>query len=64
MSSIQRVLVTGHHGYIGSVMAPALAHRRYDVVGLVGSQHAHAPRERDAGVGPGPADSAVQGVES
>jgi nucleoside-diphosphate-sugar epimerase len=34
MSPIQRVLVTGHHGYIGSVMAPALAHRGYDVVGL------------------------------
>ena len=29
-----RVLVTGHRGYIGSVMAPTLKERGYDVVGL------------------------------
>lgn len=29
-----RVLVTGHHGYIGSVTAPLLAQARHDVVGL------------------------------
>ena len=29
-----RVLLTGHRGYIGSVMAPALQDRGYDVVGL------------------------------
>ena len=29
-----RVLVTGHHGYIGSVMAPVLQARGYDVVGV------------------------------
>ena len=29
-----RVLLTGHEGYIGSVMAPALAARGHDVVGL------------------------------
>jgi nucleoside-diphosphate-sugar epimerase len=29
-----RVLVTGHEGYIGSIMAPALAARGHDVVGL------------------------------
>jgi nucleoside-diphosphate-sugar epimerase len=29
-----RVLVTGHEGYIGSVMAPALLESGYDVVGL------------------------------
>ena len=29
-----RVLVTGHHGYIGSVTAPALAAAGHDVVGL------------------------------
>ena len=34
MSSERRVLVTGHQGYIGSVLAPMLADRGYDVVGL------------------------------
>ena len=29
-----RILVTGHEGYIGSVMAPLLAERGHDVVGL------------------------------
>jgi len=29
-----RVLVTGHHGYIGSVLAPLLAEAGHDVVGL------------------------------
>ena len=29
-----RVLVTGHHGYIGSVLAPILAAAGHDVVGL------------------------------
>src|ERR1700693_4485138 len=29
-----RVLVTGHHGYIGSVMAPYLVSAGHDVVGL------------------------------
>ena len=29
-----RVLITGHHGYLGSVMAPYLAARGHDVVGL------------------------------
>lgn len=29
-----RVLVTGHHGYIGSVVAPQLAEAGHDVVGL------------------------------
>jgi nucleoside-diphosphate-sugar epimerase len=30
----KRVLITGHNGYIGSVMAPLLAHAGYTVVGL------------------------------
>lgn len=30
----QRVLVTGHNGYVGSIMAPALQAAGYDVVGL------------------------------
>src|SRR5439155_13494723 len=29
-----KVLVTGHHGYIGSVLAPMLRHAGHDVVGL------------------------------
>jgi nucleoside-diphosphate-sugar epimerase len=29
-----RVLVTGHHGYIGSVLAPILRDAGHDVVGL------------------------------
>jgi nucleoside-diphosphate-sugar epimerase len=31
---VTRVLVTGHRGYIGSVMAPHLARQGYDVLGL------------------------------
>ncbi len=34
VSSIMRVLVTGHRGYIGSVLVTVLRHARYDVVGL------------------------------
>ena len=29
-----RILVTGHHGYIGSVLAPMLRTAGHDVVGL------------------------------
>ena len=29
-----RVLVTGHHGYIGSILVPLLANAGHDVVGL------------------------------
>jgi nucleoside-diphosphate-sugar epimerase len=32
--SVKRVLVTGHKGYIGSVMMPCLAEAGYEVVGL------------------------------
>lgn len=34
MSSRKRVLMTGHHGYIGSVMAPMFRSAGHDVVGL------------------------------
>lgn len=34
MKNRMRVLITGHRGYIGSVMAPYLARNGYDVVGL------------------------------
>ena len=34
MTRPQRILVTGHEGYIGSVMAPLLSRAGYDVVGL------------------------------
>ena len=34
ISRRQRILVTGHHGYIGSVMAPWLATLGFEVVGL------------------------------
>lgn len=34
MNSPQRVLVTGHRGYLGSVMAPHLVREGFDVVGL------------------------------
>ena len=34
MSKAKRILITGHNGYIGSVMAPHLASAGYDVVGL------------------------------
>src|SRR3970282_1572105 len=33
-STAMRVLVTGHHGYIGAVLAPALREAGHDVVGL------------------------------
>jgi len=33
-TTIRRVLVTGHHGYIGSVLAPYLQQAGYDVAGL------------------------------
>lgn len=31
---MQRILITGHNGYLGSVIAPYLVSRGYDVVGL------------------------------
>jgi nucleoside-diphosphate-sugar epimerase len=31
---VTRVLLTGHDGYIGSVMGPALLEAGYDAVGL------------------------------
>lgn len=34
MSTRQRILLTGHRGYIGSVLAPHLVRQGYDVVGL------------------------------
>jgi nucleoside-diphosphate-sugar epimerase len=34
VSKAKRILITGHNGYIGSVMAPLLASAGYDVVGL------------------------------
>ncbi|MGH7233310.1 MAG: NAD-dependent epimerase/dehydratase family protein [Nitrospiraceae bacterium] len=34
MADIRRVLVTGHNGYIGSVMVPHLLQAGYDVVGM------------------------------
>jgi len=34
MKPVQRVLLTGHDGYIGSVMAPLLVRAGYEVVGL------------------------------
>lgn len=34
MTRIKRILMTGHQGYVGSVMAPYLRHAGYDVVGL------------------------------
>lgn len=48
--SRQRVLVTGHRGYIGSVMAPWLLRQGYDVVGVdVGfyDDCTLVPQERD-----------------
>ena len=34
MEDIRRVLVTGHNGYLGSVMVPEFIRAGYDVVGL------------------------------
>jgi nucleoside-diphosphate-sugar epimerase len=34
MTKVMRLLITGHNGYIGSVMAPYLLQAGYDVVGL------------------------------
>lgn len=34
MERIKRVLITGHNGYLGSVMAPEFMREGYDVVGL------------------------------
>src|SRR5215204_6153797 len=34
VGSGRRVLITGHRGYIGSVMAPCLVEAGYEVVGL------------------------------
>lgn len=34
MKKLQRILLTGHNGYIGSVMAPHLVKAGYDVVGV------------------------------
>jgi nucleoside-diphosphate-sugar epimerase len=34
MPSNRRILITGHEGYIGSIMAPWLRNQDYDVVGL------------------------------
>ena len=37
---MKRVLLTGHQGYIGSVMAPALLDEGYDVGGLARAPYA------------------------
>src|SRR5262249_51896586 len=34
VAAIMRVLVTGHHGYIGAVLAPLVASAGHEVVGL------------------------------
>ena len=51
--SSMKVLVTGHHGYIGSVLAPLVADAGHDVVGLdlisiAVATSAPAPTERRA----------------
>ena len=40
-----RVLVTGHNGFIGSVMVPLLQGRGVDVVGMAGALTPDLPRE-------------------
>jgi len=49
-----RVLVTGHHGYIGSVLMPLLAEAGHEAVGL------DAGFFRDCTFGPPPAESEAQ----
>ena len=45
-AAAQRVLVTGHNGYIGSVLAPLLQRAGHDVVGLDTCYHAgHVMKE-------------------
>ena len=53
-----RVLVTGNHGYIGSVLAPFLAHEGHDVVGLDTGFY----RGCDFGADPGPAETLERDV--
>src|SRR5271157_3156159 len=42
-----RVLVTGHNGYIGSVLTPLLLHEGHDVVGLDTFYFEHGTLGRD-----------------
>ncbi|MFF4991655.1 NAD-dependent epimerase/dehydratase family protein [Streptosporangium saharense] len=52
-----RVLLTGHQGYLGSVMAPALAEAGHEVIGLDSGLFA------DCLLGPAPADPAGHRVD-
>ncbi|MFC0864163.1 NAD-dependent epimerase/dehydratase family protein [Sphaerimonospora cavernae] len=52
-----RVLLTGHQGYLGTVMAPALAQAGHDVVGLDSGLFA------DCVLGPAPADPKAYAVD-
>lgn len=51
-----RVLLTGHQGYLGSVMAPVLAAAGHEVLGLDSGLFA------DCVLGPAPADPPGVGV--
>ena len=53
----QRVLVTGHQGYLGTVMVPTLRTAGYDVVGLDNGYFA------DCVLGPTPDDPPNLGVD-